>query len=216
MDLEKKKLYYANIEAELRARKQKLISLARNPKILGDYYEDIFRDFLKSLISKRYGIFHGGIYYDGNLFNEYDVIIVDTFEHHPIFKAGELLITDPDSIRVIVQVKGTLKDDGLEQSYKNLLSARKLNKGILCFIFCFRNEVDEKKIIEKISEEKSPIHALYILDKSRYFSRVKIKSKEGPIDFPKDFPALGHMIELMKNTVLKSAMKTNFKISSGN
>jgi len=217
MDFEKKKVYYASIEAELRARRQKIISLARNPKILGDYYEDIFRDFLRSLISERYGIFHGRIYHDDTLYgeyDEYDVIIVDTFEYHPIFKAGEFLITDPESVRVVVQVKGTLTSKGLEQAYKNLLSARELNEGILCFIFCFKNRASTEKIIEKMSKENSPIHALYILDKSKYFSRMRIKSKEGFIEFPEDFPALGHMIELMKTTVLKSLMKQNFRISS--
>ncbi|MCK4496830.1 MAG: hypothetical protein KAU24_01440 [Candidatus Aenigmarchaeota archaeon] len=209
MDLEKKKVYYASIEAELRSRRQKLLSLAKNPKILGDYYEDLFRDFLRSLISERYGIFHGGIYYEGNLFNEYDVIIVDTFEHHPIFRAGELLITDPKSIRTVIQVKGTLTKKGLEQSYKNLLSVRELNEGIMCFVFCFTNEVNIKEIIKKLDEENSPIHALYVLEESKYFSR----GLKG-IDFPKDFPALGHMIELMKNTVLKSAIKSKFRIYS--
>ncbi len=214
MDLAKKAAYYASIEAELRAIRSKIVSLAKNPKILGDYYEEIFRDFLKSQISERYGIFHGRIYHDDTLYDEYDVIIIDTFEYHPIFRAGELLITDPESIRVVIQVKGTLTKSGLIQAYKNLESARKLNEGILCFIFCFENRAKKEDIIDMVSNHDSPIHGLYILDGSKYFSRAKIIHDDGEIKFPEDFPALGHMLELMKASTLKSLLKSNFRISS--
>jgi hypothetical protein len=97
---------------------------------LGLYKEKLLKEAIEKYIPKKYEIGTGFVVFpdlvpemvsDKWIFkhkasSQLDIIIYDSFEYPPIFKDNDFVVLRPESVRVIIEVKGSLDLSQLESS----------------------------------------------------------------------------------------------------
>jgi len=132
---------YGELEKELFAKREQLRGLTLNPKILGDYHEELIRDFISRRIDDRLSVRHGVIYNEnGERSRECDVIIYEK-GRKPLFESGNLVIVNEDDVRFVLQVKSRLTSRTLKSAINNLKQVKKLNNQIMCWIVGFETKM---------------------------------------------------------------------------
>jgi hypothetical protein len=96
----------------------------------GDFCEILFRDFLRRFLppslSADKGFFYGRATLDGEDTHcpEIDILIHDTQQYRPIFRMGDFVIVQPQSVRGMIQVKRTFSQDQVKQGIENVVCAK--------------------------------------------------------------------------------------------
>jgi len=135
---------FGNIKNELVARLNQLIELPISlpPKIHGDYFEDLLRDFIRRYLDKRLYEVKRGVIYDnkGQNSRECDLIIYNKGKA-PLFESENLVIVNQDDVKFVLEVKSTLDSKKLSDALNSLKEVKKLNKHIMCWIVGFKTEM---------------------------------------------------------------------------
>jgi hypothetical protein len=132
---------YGELKKELFAKREQLRALTLNPKILGDYHEELIRDFVSRFIDDRLSVKHGLIYDDnGQRSRECDVIIYEK-GRKPLLESGNLVIVNEVDVRFVLQVKSKLTSRTLKSAINNLKQVKKLNDQIMCWIVGFETKM---------------------------------------------------------------------------
>jgi len=133
--------YYEGLKKELLSKREQLRSLTRQPKIQGDYYEALVRDFVSRFIDDPLSVKHGLIYdHKGQKSRECDVIIYEKGKK-PLFESGDLVIINEEDVRFVIQVKSRLISSTLKDAIENLREVKKLNNQIMCWIVGFETKL---------------------------------------------------------------------------
>jgi len=152
--------YYDLIQAELLGKKEALRKLAErlSSKVLGDYYEEIVREFLKRHLPERYAVAHGLIRSKDKISTECDIIIYDKMQNAPLFKSGDAVIVSPFSVLAAIEVKSEITSEALEDAFEMINSIKEVEqtegstriRGYYLFgFYTGRNITELKKLRER-------------------------------------------------------------------
>src|SRR4051794_19120511 len=113
--------YHKSITAELTALKDRLGNLVVHGYTTGAFKEAILRSVLRKHLPANLRIGRGFIVTRDSQSTELDLIVVD--QSKPVlFEDGDLLVVTPDSVRAVVEVKGTFESEGKLKEALNTLS----------------------------------------------------------------------------------------------
>jgi hypothetical protein len=117
-------VYYNQVQEELLLKRKQLSNLLSNkPSILGNYYEELLRFELKRFIPKKFTIATGAIFYSNRVSRQLDIIFYDNNETFPLFSTNNLILTAPDDVKLVIEVKSALTTTSLKEAIENLRSA---------------------------------------------------------------------------------------------
>lgn len=143
---------FDNIKNELDARLNQLIELPITlpPKIHGDYFEDLLREFIRRYLDKTLYTVKRGVIYDDKRQNsrECDIIIYNKGKA-PLFESENLVVVNQDDVKFVLEVKSTLNSRKLNEAINSLKEVKKLNNHIMCWIVGFRTEMLIKTLYQK-------------------------------------------------------------------
>lgn len=179
---------YDGIQKELLQMQQTLRNLTGNPsdvtsKILGDFYEDIIREVTRNYIPPKFEIYTGLIVKltptkeVEKVSKELDIIIVDGTSSFPLFLKNNLIITTPDSVKAVIQVKSVLSTRNVENAKINLESV-KIIKNIPTALIGYKRILNPATIVKKVGN---------FIDKVIYFSNSKFNLEPGQFEAYIDF-----------------------------
>ena len=218
--------FYKNIQHSLVEERKAIQTLSHSSRIKGDYFEAIIRNYLRSVVASRFEIAHGGIFIEGNMLNEYDVIIFDKTEVHPIFKKDDVVILNPEDVKCVMQIKGFLDAEALESAMKNLGSVKKYNSNCFCYLLAFQstivstitsqNQIDINTLVPTMEEISCPIDILTVLDQGEtgfsVHKTLQVPPDSNVLDIDDGFSALAFMIEHIKQGALYIGTKNQLQI----
>lgn len=141
---------YDKIQKELIQKREKVTLIGDlPPSFLGDFYEDIIKDFTRQEISPKYGVYAGVIVKTrqnqiSKKSLELDIIIIDESLFNPLFKSNNLIITEPDCVKVVIQVKSFFSGNNVTKAEENLASVKKIKREILTIFISLQNFENNK------------------------------------------------------------------------
>jgi len=123
--------YYKNVQEKVLVQRDIIRSLLKDPQIIGDYYEAIIRDAIRESISASFAVRRGVILSEaGEASRECDIIVYSAAEYGPLFLSENIAVVNPDAVRIVVQVKGTLNVENLEYVHRLRTGIWKLIVGL--------------------------------------------------------------------------------------
>jgi len=128
--------YFNKLQEELIAKKNQFPFLAKQSTISGRYSEEIVIDFLKDRV-KGLKIGTGIIVMPEKSSNQCDIIIYDDSGGSPIFKSGNLVILEPKSVRVVIEVKSGIITTDVIKAQKDFTIINDMSSSICCCLFGF-------------------------------------------------------------------------------
>ncbi len=148
--------FYRRIQDDIIIKRDAICSLLTDPRIIGDYYEAIIRDAVRDTVSSSFGVGRGVVLNEnGQASRESDIIIYSAAEYGTLFKSGDIVVVSPDAVRCVMQVKGSISMDNLNDSFTNLQSVNNLRPGIWKFIVGFKTNTEYMSLVQKCAESKT-------------------------------------------------------------
>jgi hypothetical protein len=148
---------------------EKLIGQGTHRASEGMYCEDLVREFLRTVLPRRYSVDTGFIrgkeilIGGGKRFvsRQLDVIVHDTIDFSPIFRSEGFVIVLPEAVAAVIEVKKCLRPGELAGALWNLAVARQLShqsrpkqeRNVFTSVFAFTSE--------SLSPESKPFSATY-------------------------------------------------------
>jgi len=88
---------------------------------LADYYEAIVRDAVREAVSASFAVGRGVVLAsDGRASKECDIIVTNAVEYGPLFSSGDMWWSSPESVRCVIQVKGTVSLDNMGDAIQGM------------------------------------------------------------------------------------------------
>ncbi|MCL2615345.1 MAG: hypothetical protein FWD30_00910 [Dehalococcoidia bacterium] len=148
--------YYRKVQDKVMVQRDVINALLKDPRIIGDYYEAIVRDAVRESVSSSFAVGRGVVLADdGRASKECDIIIYNTVEYGPLFSSGDIVVVSPESVRCVIQVKGTVNQDNLGDAIQSLDAVDKLRTGIWKFIVGFKTNVEYQMLVELCAQSRS-------------------------------------------------------------
>ncbi len=155
-DLKRKIDYFTSIADEFYAKFNRVNNLIGDKHWLsvGNYREEILRDFLKQYIPKRFRVGTGFIRCpDGKLSRQIDILIYDSLNYSPLFIDKDFIIIAPEAVCAVIEVKSTLDSKKLNDALALLDAIKKIGKkrtkkeNIFCGIFAYKKKISNKSMM---------------------------------------------------------------------
>lgn len=115
--MEKSRQYVGDLAAELRIQSERIGNLIEHGSTVGSYREDLVRNLLKRHLPERYHVATGFVYGSAR---QADILIYDRLDYAALFREGDLVVAQPESVRAIIEVKSDLDPKNIAGSL-NLL-----------------------------------------------------------------------------------------------
>ncbi|MFA5629166.1 MAG: DUF6602 domain-containing protein [Dehalococcoidales bacterium] len=155
--------YYWNVQKKILVQRDIIRSLLKDPKVIGDYYEAIIMEAVRESISHYFSAKRGVILSaDGQSTRECDIIVYSSAEYGPLFLSGDIVVVNPEAVRCVIQVKGTLNKDNLNEAIKNLQSVDKLRPGIWKLILGYSTKMLYNDIMKVCADSRS-VNGVFVL-----------------------------------------------------
>ena len=168
------KQYYRMVQEKILVQRDIICSLLKDPQIIGDYYEAIIRDAVRESISESFTVGRGVILSEtGQSSRECDIIIYSAAEYGPLFVSGDIIVVNPDAVRCIIQVKGTVSNESLMDAIKSLTYVDRLRAGIWKLIVGFKTNVLYETLVKKCAESKN-VNGIFVLSTSNRMEKEDI------------------------------------------
>jgi hypothetical protein len=178
--------YYWNVQKKILVQRDIIRSLLKDPKVIGDYYEAIIMEAVRESISQYFSARRGVILAtDGQSSRECDIIVYSAAEYGPLFLSGDIVVINPEAVRCVIQVKGTLNRENLNEAIKNLQSVDKLRPGIWKLIVGFNTGLLYNDLV-KVCAESSSVNGIFALSSTNKYEKEDINSQ------------MQHFVELLK------------------
>ena len=147
--------YYRKTQESILVKRDIICSLLNDPRIIGDYYEAIIRDVVRDTVSSSFGVGRGVVLADdGRSSRETDIIVYSASEYGTLFRSGDIVVVSPESVRCVIQVKGSVSNDNLQDAFVNLASINELRPGIWKFIVAFKTNTEYASLVKSCAESK--------------------------------------------------------------
>jgi hypothetical protein len=158
--------YYRKVQEKVLVQRDIICSLLKDPRIIGDYYEAIVRDWVREVVSGAFVVGRGVVLAaDGRASKECDIIVYNAVEYGPLFVSGDIVVVSPESVRVVIQVKGTVSLDNLGDAISSLSSVDTLRPGIWKFIVGFKTNVEYQNLVSLCAESRI-VNGIFIFSSS--------------------------------------------------
>ncbi len=155
--------YYWNVQKKTLVQRDIIRSLLKDPKIIGDYYEAIIMELVRESISQYFAARRGVIFSaNGQNSRECDIIVYSAAEYGPLFLSGDIVVINPEAVRCVIQVKGTLNRENMREAVKNLESINKLRPGIWKLIVGFNTSLIYDELV-KICADSKTVNGIFTL-----------------------------------------------------
>jgi hypothetical protein len=169
--------YYWNVQKKILVQRDIIRSLLKDPKVIGDYYEAIIMEAVRESISQYFSARRGVILAaDGQSSRECDIIVYSAAEYGPLFLSGDIVVINPEAVRCVIQVKGTLNRENLNEAIKNLQSVDKLRPGIWKLIIGYNTSLLYNDLV-KVCAESSCVNGIFALASSNKMEKEDISSQ---------------------------------------
>jgi hypothetical protein len=130
-------------------------SLLKDPQIIGDYYEAIIRDAIRESIPSSFAVRRGVILSEaGETSRECDIIVYSAVEYGPLFLSENIAVVNPEAVRIVVQVKGTLNVENLKDAIENLEYVHRLRTGIWKIIVGLKTTVPYEGLVNMCAQSR--------------------------------------------------------------
>jgi hypothetical protein len=171
------KQYYWNVQKKILVQRDIIRSLLKDPKVIGDYYEAIIMEAVRESISEYFAARRGVILSDnGQSSRECDIIVYSAAEYGPLFLSGDIVVINPEAVRCVIQVKGTLNHENLQEAVKNLASVDKLRPGIWKLIVGFNTSLIYNDLVKICADSKS-VNGIFALSSTNKYEKEEISSQ---------------------------------------
>ena len=148
--------YYRKVQERVMVQRDVINSLLKDPRIIGDYYEAIVRDAVREAVSASFAVGRGVVLAsDGRASKECDIIVYNAVEYGPLFSSGDIVVVSPESVRCVIQVKGTVGMDNMGDATQSLAAVDHLRSGIWKFIVGFKTNVEYQKLVDLCAQSRS-------------------------------------------------------------
>jgi hypothetical protein len=116
--------FYAGLAQEAIGKLRRLSAFTKHPGAIGSHHEEILRELLRPVLSRRFSLKTGFVFVGGStVSSQGDVIIVDEHDPSPyFFQMGDLVVVHPRAVACVVETKTTLAKESFHQSIRNLRS----------------------------------------------------------------------------------------------
>ena len=149
------KKYYRNIQERLLVQRDIIRSLLKDPQIIGDYYEAIIRDAVRESISESFAVRRGVVLSDvGETSRECDILVYSAAEYGPLFLSENIVVVNPEAVRIVIQVKGTLNVENLRDAIENLHYVNRLRKGIWKLVVGLKTTVPYEGLVNMCAQSR--------------------------------------------------------------
>lgn len=171
------KQYYRNVQRKVLVQKDIIRSLLKDPKIIGDYYEAIVMDAVRESIPEYFAARRGVILSEtGASSRECDIIVYSAAEYGPLFLSGDIVVVNPEAVRCVIQVKGTINIENLQDAIGNLSSVNQLRAGIWKLIVGFRTGVPYESLL-KICAQSKCVNGIFVFSSTNRYEKEEIYSQ---------------------------------------
>jgi hypothetical protein len=171
------KQYYRNVQRKVLVQRDIICSLLRDPQIIGDYYEAIIRDAVKESISGSFTVGRGVILAEnGKSSRECDVLIYNAAEYGPLFVSGDIVVVSPESVRCVIQVKGTISNESLSDAIENLSRVNQLRAGIWKLVVGFKTSLAYESLLNMCAASKS-VNGIFVFSSNNRYEKEEISSQ---------------------------------------
>jgi hypothetical protein len=171
------KQYYHNVQKKVLVQKDIIRSLLKDPKVIGDYYEAIVMDAVRESISKYFDARRGVILSEtGASSRECDIIVYSAAEYGPLFLSGDIVVVSPEAVRCVIQVKGTINIENLNDAIANLSTVNRLRAGIWKLIVGFRTGIPYENLL-KICAESKCVNGIFVFSSTNRYEKEEISSQ---------------------------------------
>jgi hypothetical protein len=178
--------YYWNVQKKILVQRDIIRSLLKDPKVIGDYYEAIIMEAVRESISQYFSARRGVIISaNGQSSRECDIIVYSAAEYGPLFLSGDIVVINPEAVRCVIQVKGTLNHENLQEAVKNLASVDKLRPGIWKLIVGFNTSMIYNDLVKVCADSKT-VNGIFALSSTNKYEKEDITSQ------------MQHFVELLK------------------
>ncbi len=133
--------YYNIVQAELLLKRQQILEFINVPKLLGDFYEEIIRDYLRSHLPPQLKVLRGVVADPTKEITskECDITIYNSTRWFPLFKTENMAIIPSYCVESVIEVKSEITTDTLKQAKKTLQSVRSIESSVNCFLVGYSN-----------------------------------------------------------------------------
>jgi hypothetical protein len=158
--------YYRKVQERVLVQRDMICALLKDPRIIGDYYEAIVRDLVKEVVSGSFVVGRGVVLApDGRASKECDIIVYNAAEYGPFFVSGDIVVVNPEAVRCVIQVKGTISLDNMSDAVASLASVDVLRSGIWKLIVGFKTNVDYQSLVN-ISAQSKIVNGVFVFASS--------------------------------------------------
>ena len=158
--------YYRKVQEKVMVQRDVINSLLKDPRIIGDYYEAIVRDAVREAVSASFSVGRGVVLApDGRASKECDIIVYNAVEYGPLFVSGDIVVVSPESVRCVIQVKGTVSMDNLGDAIQSLAAVDQLRSGIWKFIVGFKTNVEYQNLVDMCAKS-SNVNGVFLFSSS--------------------------------------------------
>ncbi|MFC2026682.1 DUF6602 domain-containing protein [Chloroflexota bacterium] len=171
------KQYYKNVQKKILVQKDIIRSLLKDPKVIGDYYEAIIMDAVRESISEYFSARRGVILAEnGQASRECDIIVYSAAEYGPLFLSGDIIVVNPEAVRCVIQVKGTINTENLKDAIANLAAVNRLRPGIWKLIVGFRTSIAYETLLRICAESKC-VNGIFVFSSTKQFEKEEISAQ---------------------------------------
>jgi len=190
-------LYYRKVQDQVMVQRDMINALLKDPRIIGDYYEAIVRDAVREAISSSFAVGRGVILSDsGEASKECDIIIYNTVEYGALFRSGDIVVVEPEAVRCVIQVKGTVNQDNLSEAIQSLQVVDRLRTGIWKFIVGFKSNMEYQTLVELCAQSKC-VNGVFV-----FSSNIKQEKEEVSLQMQK-------LVGILKSITAPRMYQTN-------
>jgi len=171
------KQYYKNVQKKILVQKDIIRSLLKDPKIIGDYYEAIIMDAVRESISQYFAARRGVILAEnGQASRECDIIVYSSAEYGPLFLSGDIIVVNPEAVRCVIQVKGTINTENLKDAIANLAAVNRLRPGIWKLIVGLKTSIAYETLLRICAESKC-VNGIFVFSSTKQFEKEEISAQ---------------------------------------
>ena len=169
--------YYKNVQEKLMVQRDIIRSLLKDPQIIGDYYEAIIRDAIRESIPESFAVRRGVILSDtGETSRECDIIVYSAAEYGPLFLSENIVVVNPDAVRIVIQVKGTLNVENLKDAIENLESVNRLRAGIWKLVVGLKTTVPYEGLVNMCAQSRC-VNGVFAFSTSQKYEKEVISTQ---------------------------------------
>ena len=169
--------YYKKVQEKLMVQRDIIRSLLKDPQIIGDYYEAIIRDAIRESIPESFAVRRGVILSDtGETSRECDIIVYSAAEYGPLFLSENIVVVNPDAVRIVIQVKGTLNVENLKDAIENLESVNRLRAGIWKLVVGLKTTVPYEGLVNMCAQSRC-VNGIFAFSTSQKYEKEVISTQ---------------------------------------